>query len=46
MTLRIEAGDRFRPDNLEIVRDPTGAPESRYASTTTRNTSRARLVNS
>jgi hypothetical protein len=46
MTLRIDAGDKLRPDSFEIVRDPTGAPESRYCSTTTRNTSRARVVSS
>jgi hypothetical protein len=29
ITLRIDAGDRLSADNLEIVRDPTGAPLSR-----------------
>jgi hypothetical protein len=27
--LRIDAGDRFSPASLAIVRDPTGTPEPR-----------------
>ncbi len=39
MTLRIEAGDRASGSRWLSVRDPTGSPEDRNASTRCRNTS-------
>ena len=44
MTLRIEAGERLSVEVREMVREPTGEPLSRYASTTIRKTSRARSL--
>src|SRR5438874_8683482 len=42
ITLRIEAGDRVRGRRWDRVREPTGSPEVRNASTKWRKTSRGR----
>ena len=44
MTLRIEAGDRAKGRSWDNVRDPTGSPDARKASTRWRKTSRGRSV--